>query len=226
VALEAPARPARPSSQTGRRRAGVRPAMPGDGVPALRRPGPEAWPVLACACGGDDLVAGGAGGRAWGRWGTPGGVLHPARAPVPHPASRTPRPSGQPRAPSRGASASSGGLWSSGGTCVRQTTFGVGRNSQRAEIRATNGTNLALERRLGPRFSASDLASGAAERVSTRRREGSRAARERGRGRPGETVWRPARRSGGRRDGLAAGETVWRPARGSRRPGETGRRAT
>jgi len=78
VALEAPARPARPSSQTGRRRAGVRPAMPGDGVPALRRPGPEAWPVPACACGGDDLVAGGAGGRAWGRWGTPGGVLHPA----------------------------------------------------------------------------------------------------------------------------------------------------
>src|SRR3954464_13126543 len=154
----APARPARPSSQTGRRRAGVRPAMPGDGIPALRRPGPEAWPVPACACGGDDRVAGDAGVRAWGRWGTPGGALGPARAPVPHPASRTPRPSEQPRAPARGTSAFAGGRWSSGGTCVRQTTNGVGRNAHVAGFRDPAATNLALDRGMNPQIAASDLA--------------------------------------------------------------------
>ena len=47
----------------------VRRPVPADGEPARRRPVRVAWPDLACACAGDDRVAGGAGGRAWGRCG-------------------------------------------------------------------------------------------------------------------------------------------------------------
>jgi hypothetical protein len=129
----------------------IRRPVPADGIPARRRSVRVARPVPAGACAGDDQVAGGAGARGWGRWG-------PAQGPVPRPASRTRRPCRRPRAPARAASASSGGRWSSGGTCVRQTRLRVGRNPHRAAIGGPARADLALDR--GPSASgpARDLA--------------------------------------------------------------------
>ena len=76
--------------------------------------------------------------RVLARGGGGGGRADPAPEPLPHPASRTPRPCRQPRAPARGTSASAGGLWSSGGTCVRQSTNGSGRNAHVAGFRVAS----------------------------------------------------------------------------------------
>jgi hypothetical protein len=133
----------------------VRRPVPADGVPARRRPVRVARPVPAGACAGDDRVAGGADVRAWGRW-RPGAEPAPER--LPHPASRTSRPCLRPRAPARAASASSGGRWSSGGTCVRQTRWAVGRNPQRAGIHPMIASNLAPDRGIRRLRAASDLA--------------------------------------------------------------------
>jgi hypothetical protein len=131
----APGRPALPSSQTGRRLA-FRPACsPGDG-PASGRPGRGGGRCRSCAWLADDRYAGGAGGRRWGRPALPrvpttAGEPPPGRVrgrALPLPASRTPVPFPQHRAPARGASACSIGGSSARGTCVRKGRVGVGRN--------------------------------------------------------------------------------------------------
>jgi hypothetical protein len=136
----APGRPALPSSQTGRR-AAVRAAVPPGDAAACGRPGRAGGPSRRGARVAERPVAGGAGGRRWGRpatWSERGAAgkpapLHPRSRALPRPASRTRVPFPRHHAPARGASACSAGVSSARGTCVRQGTRRVGRNAGRGE---------------------------------------------------------------------------------------------
>lgn len=177
IGARASARPGRRSPpRAGRRRARgrVSRAAPGD-EPARRRLVRAAPPIRGGDGAGDDPAVGDAGVRTWGRraaerW---------FRRWLPHPAWRTPGPCRRPRASAREASACSGDVWSSGGTCVREATGAPGRNAATAGLPTGPDDDFgsgARKRRSAP---ATGLARAGASRSGGRDELGVRARRRR-----------------------------------------------